>query len=575
MKQTVWMLSIAVSLVTTQVFAANWPAWRGPDGTGVSSEKSVPTVWSSSKNVHWKVALPGEGNSAPIVWNDRVFVTCAIDKGKIRSLICFDRNSGKQLWDHKIPFPQKETTHRDNPFCSGSPATDGKHVYASFGSVGVLAYDFDGNFVWHNKLGKLTHVFGQATTPVLYKDLVIVHRGPGEPTHIVALNKTTGKVVWKTDQRAKNHNLYGSWSTPLIHRVGDHDELIVSMPEEIKGFDPNTGKELWRCTGLGTEVYTMPTIGDNLVVGISGHNGPAMAVRPGGTGDVTKSHRLWVTPRNAQRVGSAVIHNGYLYVSNATGIIECIVAKTGKLVWKERVGGTLWGSMLLANGKLYVSNQQGEIFVFDSGPKFNLIAKNEMKEHMKAALSPSDGQLFIRTYKNLYCIGQRNAVSQSSKNSKNATKQASRTPSQTIEGLRKLRARLKQNERGEIVTVNLGETNTTDAGLVYVQGLIHVRELDLYRTKVTDAGMVHLKGLTKLEKLYLTDTKVTDAGLRNLANLKQLTLVGLSGTNITDAGLESLKRLPRLKQLYLIGTNVTDAGVRKLQRALPDCDIAN
>ncbi len=381
---------------------------------------------------------------------------------------------------------------------------------------------------------------------MLYKNLVIVHRGPGEPTHIVALDKTTGKVVWKTDQRAKNHNLYGSWSTPLIHRVGDHDELIVSMPEEIKGFDPNSGKELWRCAGLGTEVYTMPTLGDNLIVGISGHNGPAMAVRPGGTGDVTESHRLWVTPRNAQRVGSGVIHNGYLYVSNATGIVECIEAKTGKLVWKERVGGTLWGSMLLANNNLYVSNQQGEIFVFDSGPKFHLIAKNDMQEHMKAALSPSDGQLFIRTHKTLYCIGQRSAVSQSSKNSEKTAKRISRTPSQTIYGLRKLRARIKQDESGDVVSVNLGETSTTGAGLIHVQGLNQITELDLYRTKVTDAGMVHLKGLTKLEKLYLTDTKVTDAGLRNLANLKNLTLVGLSGTKITDAGLENLNGLPRL-----------------------------
>ena len=251
--------------------------------------------------------MPGEGNSVPIVWDDRIFVTCPIDGGKIRSLLCFDRNSGRKLWDVKIPYPAKETTHGDNPFCSGSATTDGRLVYASFGSAGVIACDFDGCIVWHRQLGKLTHVFGQATTPVLYNDLVIVHRGPGDPTHIVALDHKTGSTVWDRPERGKNDNLFGSWSTPVIVRVGNHDELIVSLPEEIKGFDPRTGTQLWRCGGLGTEVYTMPTVGKNLVVGISGHRGPAMGVRLGGKGDVTETHRLWLTPRNQQRVGCGIV----------------------------------------------------------------------------------------------------------------------------------------------------------------------------------------------------------------------------------------------------------------------------
>ncbi len=404
------IVSICVIVVcgwSVPAVAANWPAWRGPNGDGVSVERELPTQWSSTKNVTWKTPLPGEGNSVPIVWDDRIFVTCPIDGGKIRSLLCFDRNSGRKLWDVKIPYPAKETTHGDNPFCSGSATTDGRLVYASFGSAGVIACDFDGCIVWHRQLGKLTHVFGQATTPVLYNDLVIVHRGPGDPTHIVALDHKTGSTVWDRPERGKNDNLFGSWSTPVIVRVGNHDELIVSLPEEIKGFDPRTGTQLWRCGGLGTEVYTMPTVGKNLVVGISGHRGPAMGVRLGGKGDVTETHRLWLTPRNQQRVGCGIVHNGYLFVSNATGIAECIDAQTGKLLWRERLGGTLWGSMLLAGEKLYVGNQQGEIFVLDAAPQFRLIAKNVLGEHVKAAPAPSDGQIFIRTYQNLYCIGRR------------------------------------------------------------------------------------------------------------------------------------------------------------------------
>jgi len=396
------MLSTAAPLI-----ASNWPAWRGADGSGRSAERNLPVSWSATENVTWKTPLPGEGNSTPITWDNRVFVTCPVDGGKVRRLICLDRNSGKIIWKHDVPFPQKETTHRDNPFCSGSPTTDGKQVYASFGSAGVLACDFDGRVAWHRKLGKLTHVFGQATTPVLYQDLVIVHRGPGDKTHLVALDRQTGKTVWDTPEFAKNNNLYGSWSTPVIVRVANRDELIVTMPREIKGYDPATGKELWKCGGLGTEIYTMPTVGNGLVVGISGHQGPTIGVKLGGRGDLTDSNRLWLTAKNHQRVGSGVIVGKYLYVSNATGIAQCIEARSGKVVWAQRLGGTLWGTMLAADGRLYVSNKEGDIFVLAASPQYKLLARNRMAEHMKAAVAPSDGQLFVRTYKSLYCIGKR------------------------------------------------------------------------------------------------------------------------------------------------------------------------
>ncbi len=402
------VIAVALALSTTsRLSASNWPAWRGPDGTGRSGERNLPISWSPTENVTWKTALPGEGNSTPITWNDRVFLTCPVDGGKIRRLICLDRTNGKILWKHDVPFPGKETTHRDNPFCSGSPTTDGKRVYASFGSAGALACDFEGKVIWHRKLGKLTHVFGQATTPVLYKNLVIVHRGPGVKTHLVALDRQTGDTVWDTPEFAKNSNLYGSWSTPVIVRVGGQDELIVTMPREIKGYDPTTGKELWKCGGLGTEIYTMPTIGDGLVVGISGHQGPAMAVKLGGRGDLTESNRLWLTAKNQQRVGSGVIVGDHLYVSNATGIAQCIEARTGTVVWAQRLGGTLWGTMLAAGGRLYVGNKEGDVFVLAASPTFKLLARNRMGEHMKAAVAPSDGQLFVRTYKTIYCIGKR------------------------------------------------------------------------------------------------------------------------------------------------------------------------
>ena len=390
-----------------EVTGANWPAWRGPRGDGKSFEANLPTQWSPTDNVLWKIPLPGEGNSTPIIWNDHVFITCPIDGGKIRSLISLDRSSGKQLWRRDFPYPEKETTHSDNPFCSGSPTTDGKLIYASFGSAGVVACDFEGHVVWHRKLPKLVHVFGLSTTPVLYRGLLIIHRGPGEPTHIVALDKKTGKTVWDHPERAKNHKLFGSWATPIIVRVGDHDELVLALPDAIKGYDPLTGKELWRCAGLGASLYSSPSVGDNTVFGLGGLPAATLAVRLGGRGDVTKTHRLWETRRKQRRIGSGVFHNGYLFVANSVGIAECIDAKTGEVVWKKRLGGNLWGSILLADGRLFCSNTNGTVFVLNAGPEYQLIATNEMKEHLKAALAPSDDQLFIRTYENLYCVGRR------------------------------------------------------------------------------------------------------------------------------------------------------------------------
>jgi len=398
---------VALGCFSSTASADNWPAWRGPEGSGVCDEPHLPITFGSTENVTWKVPLPEPGNSTPIVWDEHVFLTGPIDGGRIRSLMCFERQTGKTLWQHDVPFPDQETKHSDNPFCSGSPATDGQLVYASFGSAGVVACDFSGQVVWSRDLGKLAHVFGPATTPVLYKHLLLIHRGPGEPTHIVALDKRTGETVWDTPEAGINDKLYGSWSTPVVYRAGDRDEFALSMPGELKGYDPLTGKELWRCAGLGPSNYPDTAIGDSVLIGVSGFQKSMMAVRMGGRGDITDTHRVWHVAKTQQRIGSGVVYNGHLYVSNAQGIAECIAVDTGQTVWKERLGGNLWGSVLRAGDRLYVGNTQGEIFVLAASPDFKRIAQNDMGEHLKASLAPSDGQLFIRTYDNLYCVGER------------------------------------------------------------------------------------------------------------------------------------------------------------------------
>lgn len=400
----------------SSLLAENWPAWRGVDGTGISQETHLPLAWSATTNIRWKVALPEPCNSTPIVWEQHVFLTQGLDGGKRRALIALDRRTGKERWRGEVSCPIEETSHRQNPPCSSSPITDGQAVYAHFASAGVVAYDFQGRKLWHRDLGPLLHRWGNGGSPLLYKDLLIVFHGPGEPSFLIALDKRTGETVWKSDEAGINSPIFGSWGTPALLRTGQRDELIMPLPGEkiggvgwFKAYDPADGKTLWRCDGLGNEVYAMPIIGreGDLIVGISGHNGPTMAVRPGGSGDVTSSHQLWRLDKQIpQRVGSGILHDGCLFLADAPGIAECLDAHTGEVIWKERLGGNLWGSMLLAGDRLYVSNLEGDTFVLRAGRKFELLATNPIKEATYAALAPSQGQLFLRTYEHLYCIGK-------------------------------------------------------------------------------------------------------------------------------------------------------------------------
>lgn len=406
--------SVLILLCSTALYADNWPAWRGADGTGVSMEARSPLKWSATDNIKWKVPLPEPCNSTPIIWDDHVFVTQGLDGGKRRALIAIQRKSGETLWQRELACSVEETSHRQNPPCSASAVTDGKTVYAQFGSSGVAAYDFAGNEVWHRDLGPVLHRWGNGSSPVIYKNLLIVFHGPGEPSRLLGLDRKTGKTVWKSEEIGINSPIFGSWSTPVIINTKGRDELVMPLPGAkiggvgwFKAYDPATGDVLWQCDGLGNEVYAMPIVarGGSVIVGISGHNGPTLAVRAGGKGNVTASHLLWQTEtKTPQRIGSGVINEDLLFIADATGIMECVELKSGKEIWKERLGGNLWGSILLVGDKLYASNLEGDTYVVAAGREFDLLAKNSVGEATYAALAPSDDELFLRTHKHLYCI---------------------------------------------------------------------------------------------------------------------------------------------------------------------------
>ena len=394
--------------------AASWPGWRGPAGDGQSAEKDVPLKWDRDTNVLWQTPLPGPGNSSPIVWGQRVFLTQALDRGKRRAVLCFDRADGRLLWQRETPCGAEEPTHSTNPYCSATPVTDGERVIASLGSAGLVCYDFAGKELWRKDVGKMLHIWGNASSPILYRDLAILWVGPGERQVLLAADRRSGKTVWQQEPGGKfgkkAEEWVGSWSTPLVARVAGHDELILSVPEKVKGFDPATGKELWSCAGLGKLVYTSPLCSpDGIVVTLSGFHGPALAVRAGGRGDVTATHRLWLHPRPLpQRIGSGVLVGAYLYLLNENGTAQCFELKTGKDLWAmKRLSTPNWGSLVHAAGRLYVTNLAGETLVLAPGPKPVVLARNRLNERTLASPAVADGRVFVRTYKHLWCIGHK------------------------------------------------------------------------------------------------------------------------------------------------------------------------
>ena len=409
-------------LLHSGAMAAPWPGWRGADGSGISPETNLPLTWSAAENVKWKTNLPERGNSTPVVHGDRVFITQAV--GDERLVICYSGKDGKELWRNGAKGVAKEPSHTTNPYCSASPALDGERVYAWFGSAGLYCFDFEGKQVWHRDLGEHRHEWGYSTGPVLHGGLCYLNFGPGPRSFLLAVDKVTGKEVWqqelgkvevtmpRQDGFGAKDGVVGSWSVPLLIKAGDRGELIMSWPEQVRSYDPLTGTPLWFCRGLNPLVYSTTIFGEGVVVAMGGYSGSTVAVRPGGSGDVTEAHRLWHEPRDSGHIGSGVIKDGHIYVMNSNGIAQCTELKTGKTVWKERLKGRTarsesWSSMVLAGDRLYIPNQGSDTFVLRASPKFEQLAVNSLNDGLtNASLAVSDGRIFIRTHAHLWCIDQ-------------------------------------------------------------------------------------------------------------------------------------------------------------------------
>lgn len=437
MKLTAHHAALALSLAAP-VLGANWPSWRGPDGNQVTPEKRFPLTWAWSEkgpstNILWRTELPEPGNSSPIVWNHQVFVTQARDNGARRNLMCFDRKSGRLLWEQGVGFDGEDPRHETNPHCAASPVTDGRIIVASFASAGVAAYTLDGKRLWLANLGPQRHGWGQGSSPVLHGDLVLVYHGPGKDSALVALDKNTGVARWKTpipeEQPAqrfdgfagKSDGMLGCFSTPLVVRVpsGPHlgrEEVILPASNRLLAFSATDGRQLWWSHGMNPLVYTSASFGEGKVLAMGGYFGSTILIEPGGDGDVTGKRLFWEQRAKKHRIGSPILLGGHAYLSTTDGFAQCLHLATGKLLWEERLpssgaDGATWSSMTLAGDRLYVVNRSGDTLVLRASPVFEKLASNPVGELSNSTLAMSDGQMFLRTHKALYGIGESPAPS--------------------------------------------------------------------------------------------------------------------------------------------------------------------
>jgi outer membrane protein assembly factor BamB len=408
-------ICLALLTLALPLCADNFPQWRGPNGDGVIASpapEAFPFRWSDSDNVLWKTKLEFPGNSSPIVYGNRIFLTSANDDGTKRSLLCFDRATGRKLWQRDTAYDQPDPTHKTNPWCAATPATDGRTVFTWNGSAGAAAYDIEGKRLWSRDLGTVTHRWGHASSPRIYKDTVIIHVGPGPNVALYALDKRTGATVWKTAlpwATDEPQAMKGSFATPLLWHNGGRDELLLPLPGYLTSFDPNTGRELWRCGGLGDLTYSDALVGEGLILGFSGFKGPAIGMRqpaPTETGDLTETHRLWQESSIYSRVGSAVLLDGRFYICDRKGPLQCGDARTGEAVWTHDLREQTWSPITRLGGRLYLTDQAAVTYVFRPGDRFDVIAQNTMapEDRTNATITFSNGQLFLRTDRYLYAI---------------------------------------------------------------------------------------------------------------------------------------------------------------------------
>jgi outer membrane protein assembly factor BamB len=408
------LISCVLLTATQWAAAGNWPHWRGDAGNGVALEGAPPVSWSDTKNVKWKVEIPGSGSGSPIVWENRVFVVTAVPVAAGSEelefvVLCFDRGNGELIWKQVANRAKPhEGTHATNGFASASPCTDGEHLYAHFGSRGLYCYTLDGELVWKRDLGRMQARagFGEGSSPTLAGDKVIVPWDHEGQSHLFALDKKTGETVWKVDRDEPT-----CWATPLIVEHNGKSQVIVSGQNYARSYELETGRELWRCAGQTQRPVASPVAANQRVFIGSGFRGSFLgAFRLDGSGDIAGSQAVeWTVSRDTPDIPSFLLSQGRLYYyKGKSGVLTCLNAQTGEPYYEtQRVGlGTIYASPVAAGGHVYLTDRSGKTVVIEDGPELKVVATNSVGETVDATPAPVDNQLFIRGERHLFCIAE-------------------------------------------------------------------------------------------------------------------------------------------------------------------------
>lgn len=395
-------------LALPEIAVGDWPWWRGPTLDGKSRDRSAATKWSATENVVWQAAVPGRGHSSPIVWGNRVFLTTAEDAPQQQLVMAFDRDTGKELWRTAAHEGSFTRMHGKNSHASATPACDGERVFSAFingTGLHVTCTDVTGKKLWQTEAGPFGSEHGYGSSPVLYRSLVIVGGDNMRGCFIAALDRVTGKIVWRTSRTTTGE--HGSYATPVVAKLCDRPQLIQTGMGEVSSYDPSTGTRLWWCKGPTDVTACTVAFSDTLVFATGGYPDKVLlAIRADGSGDVTSSHIAWRTTKGVTYVPSPLYHDGHLYVVNDTGQATCFEAVTGKQVWNDRLAGAFSSSPVLVGEFLYVTNEAGRTYVLKTGPKFEVIAANDLAEGGFASPTICGGQIFLRTGGSLFRIGK-------------------------------------------------------------------------------------------------------------------------------------------------------------------------
>lgn len=396
------MRALLFLLLSLPIFAEDWPEFRGPTGQGISAERGLPLDWSETKNVKWKVAIPGRGWSSPAILGDRIWVTTATDDGKSLRAICIDRNTGAIQQNIEVfRLKQGALKNGKNSQASPTPVLEGDRIYLHFGAYGTACINQSGEIVWRTRLEYDNGQHGTGGSPVLYEDLLIVSCDGQDVQFVAALDKLTGKVRWK-----KSRQGYQAYTTPLVVRLATGDQVISPGAYRAVAYEPRTGKEIWQVRyGEGFSNVPRPVYGNGLVFICTGFQEPSLqAVRVDGHGDVTKSHIAWTLKRGAPLTPSPILVGDELYVVNDGGIATCVDAKSGTELWRARMKGSFSASPIFADGRIYFLSEEGLTVVIAPGKKLQPLAENQLDGETLASMAVSGGSIFIRSRTHLYRV---------------------------------------------------------------------------------------------------------------------------------------------------------------------------